>query len=175
MEVRVSDVKKWVGREEATEIQEAWPEVASARVGYPLTDPAVVHVLVRNTGGGRLVVEVKGVLEAEAVCTRCAEPFHLSLPFEATEEFREEAGPSDENLDYGRYTGDKINLDVMVADAAGASVPIAVLCHPDCLGLCPVCGTNRNVTSCDCAVAVDERWAPLAELTWPDDTDHAKN
>ncbi|MCY0877987.1 MAG: YceD family protein [Firmicutes bacterium] len=170
MEVRVSDVKKWAGREETTEIREAWPEVASSRVGYPLTDPAVIRVLVRNTGGGRLVVEIHGTLEAEAVCTRCAEPFHLSLPFEATEEFREEPGPYDENLDYGRYTGDKINLDVMVSDAAGASVPIAVLCRPDCQGLCPICGTNRNVATCACRSAIDERWTPLNSLTLSDDT-----
>ncbi len=164
MEVRVSDVKKWSGRQETTEIVAPWPVEAQSRVDFPLIDPARVKVLVRNTGGGTLVVELSGTVEAEAVCSRCAEPFRISLPFEATEEFREEAGPNDETLDYWRFTGDKIQLDNMVADAAGASFPIAVLCRPDCQGLCPVCGTNWNESTCNCAPPSDDRWAELTKL-----------
>lgn len=169
MEVRVSDVKKWAGREQSVQLVEPWPEQAKTRVDYPLTDPAVVNVRVRNTGGGALVVEIFGTVEAEAECSRCAEPFHISLPFEATEEFREEAGPNDESLDYWRFTGDAINLDEMVSDASGVSFPIAVVCRPECRGLCPICGTNLNHSECDCAPLSDDRWAELQKLVQDDD------
>lgn len=171
MEVRVSDVKKWAGRQESFQLVEPWPAGAQQRVDFPLTNPAVLDVLVRNTGGGTLVVDVSGAVEADAVCSRCAEPFHIVLPFEATEEFRDEPGPDDESLDYRRFTGDKIQLDEMVSDAAGASFPIAILCRTDCRGLCPTCGTNFNVSDCDCVPATDDRWAALAQLMNPSNTE----
>ncbi len=34
-------------------------------------------------------------------------------------------------------------------------------CSEDCKGLCPTCGTDRNVSSCDCAAHVDSRWDAL--------------
>lgn len=170
MEVRVSDVKKWAGREESVRLVESWPHEAQERVDYPLINPAAVDVLVRNVGGNALIVEVSGTVEAQAVCARCAESFHLSLPFAATEEFREELGPNDASLDYWRFTGDKIFLDDLVSDAAGVSFPIAVVCQPECRGLCPVCGTNLNLAQCDCAPAADDRWAALARLI--DHKDH---
>ncbi|MDA8204777.1 MAG: DUF177 domain-containing protein [Thermaerobacter sp.] len=164
VEVRVSDVKKWAGREAAVQMVEPWPEDAQARVDYPLINPAQVRVLVRNAGGGTLVVDISGQVKAKAVCDRCAEPFQIALPFEATEEFREEPGPNDENLDYSRFTGDAIDLDEIVSDAVGVSFPIALVCRPDCKGLCPVCGINWNESTCQCAPPADNRWAPLDKL-----------
>ena len=39
------------------------------------------------------------------------------------------------------------------------------LCQIDCAGLCPQCGTNRNVSSCACVLdAADERFAALRAL-----------
>lgn len=168
MEVRVSDVKKWVGRQETYHLEEPWPEDVEGRVEFPLTNPAVLDVRVRNTGGGAFVVDVAGTVVAEAVCSRCAEPFLVKLPFEVTEEFRDEPGPDDELLEYRRFTGDKIVLDEMVSDAAGVSFPIALLCRPDCQGLCSTCGANRNTTMCDCAPPADDRWAILAQFVDPD-------
>ncbi|PSR20698.1 MAG: DUF177 domain-containing protein [Sulfobacillus acidophilus] len=173
MEVRVSDVKKWAGREESVQVVESWPDEAQARVDYPLANPARVDVRVRNTGGGALIVEVSGTVQAWAVCSRCAESFTIALPFSATEEFRDEAGRNDQSLDYSRFSGDVINLDEVVSDAVGLSFPIAVLCRPDCKGLCPQCGANWNQIECGCRAAVDDRWAQLAQL-WVRDTSEPK-
>ena len=38
-------------------------------------------------------------------------------------------------------------------------------CKPDCKGLCPQCGQDRNTTSCNCEEdAIDVRWAGLSNL-----------
>jgi uncharacterized protein len=43
--------------------------------------------------------------------------------------------------------------------------PIAPVCRQDCAGLCPTCGIDRNVATCDCLVAVaDPRWDALSQL-----------
>ncbi len=43
------------------------------------------------------------------------------------------------------------------------------LCRDDCAGICPVCGTDRNVSACTCDVTIrDERWAALDDLQTDD-------
>jgi len=42
---------------------------------------------------------------------------------------------------------------------------VKLLCRSDCKGLCPHCGRNLNVESCDCAASVtDPRWSALGDL-----------
>jgi uncharacterized protein len=45
------------------------------------------------------------------------------------------------------------------------NLPARVLCRPACAGLCPVCGADLNVESCECdKQGGDPRWAALADL-----------
>ncbi|HZF10579.1 MAG TPA: DUF177 domain-containing protein [Thermoanaerobaculia bacterium] len=45
------------------------------------------------------------------------------------------------------------------------NIPMKPLCRPDCQGLCPVCGIDRNTASCTCEERTgDPRWAVLATL-----------
>ncbi|HVT57235.1 MAG TPA: DUF177 domain-containing protein [Thermoanaerobaculia bacterium] len=46
------------------------------------------------------------------------------------------------------------------------NIPMKPLCRPDCLGLCPECGADRNRPgACSCgAPAADPRWAALATI-----------
>jgi uncharacterized protein len=61
--------------------------------------------------------------------------------------------------------GDQIDLVPMVRENLLLDAPVAPLCRPDCAGLCPVCGTDRNVSSCDCLTeATDPRWDALSQL-----------
>ena len=43
-------------------------------------------------------------------------------------------------------------------------LPMQPLCKPDCAGLCPQCGKDRNVEPCDCAPPPDERWGQPGSL-----------
>lgn len=99
MHIRVSDVKKWVGRQETQHLSEDWPEVVQERSAYPMRGVAEMDVTVRNIGRA-LIVELEGIGHVSAVCSRCLETFDLAVPFSAAEEFREEAGNSDPNEDF---------------------------------------------------------------------------
>jgi uncharacterized protein len=45
------------------------------------------------------------------------------------------------------------------------ALPMKPLCRPDCQGLCPVCGKNRNVETCACQSEwVDPRMEALRRL-----------
>ena len=56
-------------------------------------------------------------------------------------------------------------LAPMVRQTALLELDEVRLCRPDCAGLCPVCGADRNDTRCDCDTTVtDDRWAALDAL-----------
>jgi len=59
---------------------------------------------------------------------------------------------------------EQIDIDQIVRDAIGVEMPFAPLCRPDCRGLCPTCGGNRNLGECPGHDAIDPRFAVLSEL-----------
>jgi uncharacterized protein len=63
----------------------------------------------------------------------------------------------------------------MVRDAVVLEMPFSPLCRPDCLGLCPLCGGDRNLGECPGHEESDPRWAGLGALVdvADDQTDHA--
>ena len=50
-----------------------------------------------------------------------------------------------------RHDGRVLVLDNEVREQAMLSLPMTSLCRPDCQGLCPRCGADRNEGPCRCA------------------------
>jgi uncharacterized protein len=45
------------------------------------------------------------------------------------------------------------------------ALPVKQVCQPSCKGLCPQCGKNLNVESCDCVTSMpDPRWSALEDI-----------
>ena len=73
--------------------------------------------------------------------------------------------PDEDTDDYPLDTErGELALDQMVRDALGVELPFSPLCRPDCQGLCPVCGGDRNLGECPGHVEIDPRWAALEQL-----------
>lgn len=69
--------------------------------------------------------------------------------------------------DFGSLMVASERLDVMplLIEQLQLEVPMRPLCQPNCQGLCPDCGADRNAGPCGCRPeAVDPRWAALAAL-----------
>jgi uncharacterized protein len=65
----------------------------------------------------------------------------------------------------GYYQGDGLALEDVLREQVLLSLPLRTLCKPDCKGLCPRCGANRNSQPCTCDVGPsDPRWEALADL-----------
>jgi uncharacterized protein len=64
--------------------------------------------------------------------------------------------------------GGVLDTRSLVIEQLQLNVPMKPLCDPECLGLCPRCGAERNLLpdgECLCAPsATDPRWAALAPL-----------
>ncbi len=111
--------------------------------------------------------------EFEVPCARCVEPVRQALAAEFDLLFRplgvDEAGAersiSTQETEIGYYEKGSMQLEDVLREQVLLALPARTLCQPECKGLCPVCGQNRNESSCGCSErAVDPRWSPLSKL-----------
>ncbi|MDP4164691.1 MAG: DUF177 domain-containing protein [Bacillota bacterium] len=121
----------------------------------------------------RETVFIEGNLEATVVssCSRCLETtqFLIKSTFRYTfvpaKNMLMEEELSPEDLEYGFYQDDVIDLDSLIFEQIVLQIPIKVLCRDTCKGLCPHCGININVANCGCRTEfIDERLAVLKKL-----------
>ena len=69
------------------------------------------------------------------------------------------------SVDIGYYSGSGLVLNDLLRETVLLALPMQLVCSEDCKGICPVCGSNRNVSGCECKEqVVDERLAGLAKL-----------
>jgi DUF177 domain-containing protein len=155
-------------------------------------DPGEVHVEGEETfvlRGGTLrsrlergdddSVHVRGHLAASLglQCGRCLESFDLAvdqeldlfyLPHRPDQELEEEdeVGLSDRDMVVAYHRGDRLDLGEMIREQFFLAIPMKRLCRQGCRGLCPTCGSNRNLVACSCPPEEpsDPRLVPLREL-----------
>jgi DUF177 domain-containing protein len=96
-----------------------------------------------------------------AACSRCLAPVTQGFDVGLTELFEHDP-VEDETYPLEH---EEIDLEQPVRDTVVLELPLIPLCRPDCLGLCPTCGIDRNETLCECpGTPADVRWARLGEL-----------
>ena len=91
-------------------------------------------------------------------CARCLKEFDRDFAIDMHEMVVREAGPED---DYTLEPDLTLDPEPIVRDAVVLEFPFSPLCRPDCLGLCPRCGGDRNLGECACDDPIDPRWDAL--------------
>jgi DUF177 domain-containing protein len=124
--------------------------------------------------GGPLSLEsvIEGIFVAGTItgtwrvrCARClteeTRPFTVEIA-----ELGTAVAPDPDDADGDGYAlvEEQIDIDQIVRDAIGVEMPFAPLCRPDCQGLCPTCGGNRNLGECPGHDVIDPRFAVLSDL-----------
>jgi uncharacterized protein len=118
---------------------------------------------VTRTGNG-LLVQVKMHALMMNECVRCLQDFPLPLDIDFTELYVFNADAKTDSELILPESG-RIDLRPLVREEMLLAVPINPLCDPECKGLCPICGENRNETECDHEIeAIDSRLAVLKSL-----------
>jgi uncharacterized protein len=139
-------------------------DLATPVASVPPDRPVTVDAEVESVVEGLLVT---GTVRATAVvhCVRCLRDLDHQVEVEVRELFALEPG-DDEDEGYAVLPDDRLPLDTMARDALVLAFPAFPLCRPDCAGLCPVCGADRNANDCGHGGtdAIDPRWAGLADL-----------
>jgi uncharacterized protein len=81
-------------------------------------------------------------------CVRCLDTFHQTLhaTFDELYAFSKRTA-----TDSGLILPDDgyIDLQPIVREYLMIEIPISPVCKQDCLGLCVICGANKNITACE--------------------------
>jgi uncharacterized protein len=101
--------------------------------------------------------------ELEGPCMRCLEGADHEVEVDAREVDQPGGG---EELSSPYLEDDELDVKSWARDALALALPTQIVCRPDCLGLCAVCGENLNEAGPDHAHErePDPRWAALREL-----------
>jgi uncharacterized protein len=137
-----------------------------------VTAPVALSVVVRKD---RMQFRLAGRLKTsiELTCSRCLDNYELAVdePFDVLYLPHTPAGPGeermveDDDLSTAFYEDNVIDLGQLMQEQCYLAVPMKPLCKEECLGLCPECGTNFNIASCECRQTwVDPRLAVLDQL-----------
>jgi uncharacterized protein len=106
-------------------------------------------------------------------CSRCAELFDLPLSADCSltlvgdgvEYGPPEAQLAEEDATLFHARDGQVDLADVAGEQIYLNLPLKPVCRPDCRGLCPSCGANRNRLECGCRQeAIDPRLAPLQRL-----------
>jgi uncharacterized protein len=125
-----------------------------------------VDLVLRSLNDG---IEVHGTVSVDwvTVCRRCLAEISGRASVDVDELYQIEVTDPDA---YAIVDG-QLDLVPLVRESALLELDAERLCRDGCAGLCPVCGVDRNVTTCTCDTAVrDDRWAALEGFV-PDEPD----
>src|SRR5438552_2230952 len=120
-------------------------------------------------------IVVKGSItgDVEIEFSRCLKPVDQKLDIEFQANFvtpehfavDKENEVSASDLDTDVLEGDRIDLKDVVREQILLNISEQVFCKPECKGLCPKCGADRNLIDCKCDLnETDPRWAALKNL-----------
>jgi len=122
---------------------------------------------------GELLIQGRYTVEMAAECDRCLggarfpldsqfDLFYRPTSFIAREE---EVEIDEGEAEIGFYEHGGIELEEILREQVLLALPMQRVCSDGCKGICPVCGRNRNETSCDCRIKnTDDRWGALRNL-----------
>ena len=132
--------------------------------------PVAVRLEAQATSSGEVLVRGTVAARFTSACRRCLEPVEADLEEEVAILFT----PPDQLADEDRGgeirpldpEGNFLDLAPAIREEVFLDAPKWVVCRPDCKGLCPMCGVNRNEGTCECTLdEPDPRWEALRALT----------
>ncbi|MCS7164308.1 MAG: DUF177 domain-containing protein [Thermodesulfovibrio sp.] len=120
-------------------------------------------------------VFVKGVVngEVELQCSRCLKNYKMPIrslvevSYHPIEELNREelVELKQDEMEVDFYREGVIDTEDIIRDQILLNIPMKPLCSEECKGLCPICGSDLNVSDCNCVVKeIDPRMAVLQSL-----------
>jgi len=161
--VHVAKLRRAVGTRWNERRQGPIEDLGLSDVAVPEGAMPIADVVLEAVLGG---VSVTGTVSAPwaGECRRCLAPATGVLQLKVRELYTED-GDGDETYP---LVDDEVDLEPLVRDAVLLELPQAPLCRPECRGLCPTCGADRNEEVCGCERPRDPRWGALDVLRMSD-------
>lgn len=138
------------------------------QVEYEVRANGNVMLEFQSSDDWRLSFTAKAKLSVIVPCSRCLEEVVIPFDIQVAKDldFRKSENDRIEDLDELNYIdGYNMDVDVLIFDEILLRFPNQVLCRPDCLGLCKVCGKNLNIAPCECDTFVgDPRMSVIQDI-----------
>ena len=143
-----------------------WTEERSSLLGYlenlshidfDFEAPLQAEARIQKVGAS-VFIEGKVGTRLRMQCVRCLKDFSfpLSSDFDLTLHPAGEASSSEETeleeieMDSNFFEAGEIHLSEIACEQIFLEIPYQPLCQEKCKGLCPTCGKDLNLSSCEC-------------------------
>jgi len=169
MDFHVSQIlREPMGSRREYDVAERCAGDVSAATSFPVEG----HVTLLRTDAG-ILTTADLASTVETTCGRCLAPAHVPVDIHVEEEYYPTVDvitgarlPEPEEPTPFLIDGHHIlNLCEAARQQLILAEPMQPLCREDCAGLCPTCGSDRNLGQCACSASgTDARWAALGSL-----------
>ncbi len=131
-------------------------EISDPELELKIIEPVVVRGTVTNTGKDFLVQAVLS-FKYQVNCGRCLEKYGASGEVKVQEAYINKSTLDlyDESLKDDpvfTFTGDVVDLQECIQEQVFLALPMSFVCRDECKGLCPICGQNFNIKTCNCSL-----------------------
>jgi uncharacterized protein len=157
--IDVRDLLGQPGSAREVHVRGTLDDLGTELAGVPADRPLEADLLLESVVEGILVTgRVRGTMQLR--CARCLKDFESPIEVDVSEMFVSEPDPDGDAYALGEEGA--LEPEQMIRDTVGVELPFSPLHSPDCLGLCPVCGGDRNLGECPGDhPQSDPRWAAL--------------
>lgn len=112
------------------------------------------------------VLRLQGTIQTtySTTCARCLKTLQIPLRADVSMILTNDPDAEEDTHLYV-LQGDCVDTTEIMVSALLLEVQMTYLCRPDCRGICPHCGADRNITDCDCeSKQRDPRFSALYSL-----------
>ena len=162
----VIDLKKFFLSEGCSEDVACDLDLSEVELGgvKPFCAPVKVRAQLKSFAGSALLTAELSY-EVTMPCDRCFETTTRRFAPTFTHTLVRELSGDGDDEDYVVVPEERLDLDQLLTEDILLDMPSKFLCRPDCKGICPVCGKNRNLEECSCEQReTDPRLAALQSL-----------
>ena len=113
------------------------------------------------------VLRLTAVMETTyfTTCARCLKPLSIPLSVNVDTLLVRKDDAQEEEDGVFLLEDDTAEIEEVLRPTLFLEIEMVYLCKPDCKGLCPHCGVDRNRTQCSCdGKQIDDRLAVLKSL-----------
>lgn len=127
-------------------------------------------VMLKHTEKGIVSVMLSVKIKVISACSRCLKDVSKEYLLDITRMVNVEKGEAytdnKEESEKISYIEDcTLDVDMLILDELYTILPMNILCKEDCKGICKVCGTNLNKSTCNCDQTVpDPRMAVFSDI-----------
>ena len=122
----------------------------AASYGLPCRELPQIDGMLENRAGV-LMLQYTLRCVPELICDRCLSAVDMQITECFSHVVVTETASADSLPEYLLAPDAMLDLGEVAMEDLRLSLPTKILCKPDCKGICPVCGKNRNTEECSCA------------------------